>query len=82
MEEYEKRLIQKYSPSNLFKNKEETEETKEKLEIIEYKKDSLFGKLKKFIKKIFGIFRGKEETLKFQSFSFLIISDRIQERYK
>ena len=53
MEEYEKRLIQKYSPSNLFKNKEET---KEKLEIIEYKKDSLFGKLKKFIKKIFGIF--------------------------
>ena len=45
MEEYEKRLIQKYSPSNLFQN----------LEITEYKKDSLFCKLKKLIKKIFGI---------------------------
>lgn len=55
MEEYEKRLIQKYSPSNLFQNKEETKEKEENLEITEYKKDSLFSKLKKLIKKIFGI---------------------------
>ena len=38
MEEYEKRLIQKYSPSNLFQNKEETKEKEENLEITEYKK--------------------------------------------
>ena len=55
MEEYEKRLIQKYPPSNLFQNKEETKEKEENLEISEYKKDSLFSKLKKLIKKIFGI---------------------------
>lgn len=55
MEEYEKRLIQKYPPSNLFQNKEETKEKEENLEITEYKKDSLFSKLKKLIKKIFGI---------------------------
>ena len=55
MEEYEKRLIQKYSPSNLFQNKEETKEKEENLEITEYKKDSLFSKLKKLIKKIFEI---------------------------
>ena len=55
MEEYEKRLIQKYPPSNLFQNKEETKEKEENLEITEYKKDSLFSKLKKIIKKIFGI---------------------------
>ena len=55
MEEYEKRLIQKYSPSNLFQNKEKTKEKEENLEITEYKKDSLFSKLKKLIKKIFGI---------------------------
>ena len=55
MEEYEKRLIQKYPPSNLFQNKEETKEKEENLEITEYKKDSLFCKLKKLIKKIFGI---------------------------
>ena len=55
MEEYEKRLIQKYPPSNLFQNKEETKEKEENLEITEYKKDSLFSKLKKLIKKIFEI---------------------------
>ena len=55
MEEYEKRLIQKYPPSNLFQNKEETKEKEENLEITEYKRDSLFSKLKKLIKKIFGI---------------------------
>ena len=55
MEEYEKRLIQKYPPSILFQNKEETKEKEENLEITEYKKDSLFSKLKKLIKKIFGI---------------------------
>ena len=39
----------------LFQNKEETKEKEENLEITEYKKDSLFCKLKKLIKKIFGI---------------------------
>ena len=37
------------------KKQEKTKEKEENLEITEYKKDSLFCKLKKLIKKIFGI---------------------------
>lgn len=55
---FEEEKKSKYNPDNIFKNKIEKniENTNNNLQMIEYKKESLFNKIKKFL---FGIFNIK-----------------------
>ena len=47
---YQNELKEKYNPDNLFKNKQKEVEKKiEETAMVEYKEDSLFTKIKKFI---------------------------------
>lgn len=51
---YQEELREKYNPDNLFKNKQRVVEEKiEETAMIEYKEDSLFTKIKKFIINLF-----------------------------
>lgn len=51
---YQDELRKKYNPDNLFKNKQRVVEEKvEETAMVEYKEDSLFIKIKKFILNIF-----------------------------
>ena len=46
-------LIKKYNPNELFKKREETKiDSSERVSLVEYKKYTLFDKIKEFIKKI------------------------------
>lgn len=50
---YQEELREKYNPDNLFKNKQNiVEENIEETAMIEYKEDTFFSKIKKWIKKI------------------------------
>ena len=53
-EKYQAELRQKYNPDDLFKNKKKVvqNQAEEQNAIIEYKKDTLFVKIKNFIKKL------------------------------
>lgn len=51
---YQEELVEKYNPDNLFKKREETKVVlSEEGSLIEYKKYTLFDKIKIFIKNIF-----------------------------
>ena len=51
---YQEQLLEKYNPDNLFKRREETKVVlSEEESLIEYKKYTLFDKIKIFIKNIF-----------------------------
>lgn len=51
---YQDELIERYNPNNLFKNKQKVVEEKiEETAMVEYKEDSLYNKIKKFILNIF-----------------------------
>ena len=51
----EKELREKYNPDNLFKNKQKVVETDNVQEtaLMEYKEDTIFKKIKRFILKFF-----------------------------
>ncbi len=50
---YQEELIKKYNPNELFKKREETKiDSSERVSLVEYKKYTLFDKIKEFIKKI------------------------------
>lgn len=53
---YQAELREKYNPDNIFKNKQKNIETNysQQTAMIEYKKDSFFQKLKKFIVNFFN----------------------------
>ena len=49
---YQEELIKKYNPNELFKKREETKiDSSERVSLVEYKKYTLFDKIKEFIKK-------------------------------
>lgn len=51
---YQEELLKKYNPDNLFKKREETKVVlSEEVSLIEYKKHTLFDKIKMFIKNMF-----------------------------
>lgn len=51
---YQEELIKKYNPDELFKKKEEIRvDTSDNVSLIEYKKSTIFDKIKDFIKSIF-----------------------------
>ncbi len=52
---YQEELIAKYNPDGVFKkrNEEEITTSSEEVSLVEYKKDTLFDKIKQFIRKIF-----------------------------
>lgn len=51
---YQEELLEKYNPDNLFKKREETKVVlSEEVSLIEYKKHTLFDKIKMFIKNMF-----------------------------
>ena len=54
---YQAELREKYNPDNIFKNKQKTIEDKQvkQIAMIEYKEDTLFKKIKKFIMNIFKL---------------------------
>ncbi len=54
---YQEELREKYNPDNIFKNKEEKTESEEipNTAIVEYKKDTIFEKIKRFLSNIFKI---------------------------
>lgn len=50
---YQEELIKKYNPNELFKKRKETKiDSSERVSLVEYKKYTLFDKIKEFIKKI------------------------------
>lgn len=49
---YQENLREKYNVDNIFKNRRQETSTAEKNSIIEYKKENIFCKIKKFIKSI------------------------------
>lgn len=50
---YQDELREKYNPDNIFKNKQKVVEKIEETAMVEYKEDTLFTKIKKFIFNIF-----------------------------
>lgn len=51
---YQEELLGKYNPDNLFKKREETKVVlSEEVSLIEYKKHTLFDKIKMFVKNMF-----------------------------
>ena len=51
---YQEELLEKYNPDNLFKKREETKVVlSEEVSLIEYKKHTLFDKIKMFVKNMF-----------------------------
>ena len=51
---YQEELLGKYNPDNLFKRREETKVVlSEEVSLIEYKKHTLFDKIKMFVKNMF-----------------------------
>jgi len=55
---YQEELMQKYNPDDLFKKQKEINvDSSENVSLIEYKKNTIFDKIKDFIKNIFKKFK-------------------------
>ena len=55
---YQEELMQKYNPDDLFKKQKEIDEIpSENVSLVEYKKNTIFDKIKDFIKNIFKKFK-------------------------